>query len=128
MWFLTPGVLLKNSLTHTSLLESFSSGKDLDKLANFYASIIHENVRGEFMLFGPSYKGIPIVTATAVSLYHRFGKTVPYSFSRKEEKDHAEGGRIVGTPLAGRVVIVDDFIETGTAIDESVRMIRQAGC
>ena len=79
------------------------------------------------MVFGPSYKGIPIVTATAVALYQRYGQKVGYAFSRKEEKDHAEGGRIVGTPLAGRVVIVDDFIETGAAVDESVRMIRRRG-
>ena len=79
------------------------------------------------MVFGPSYKGIPIVTATAVALYQNYGEKVGYAFSRKEEKDHAEGGRIVGTRLAGRVVIVDDFIETGTAIDESVSLIRRCG-
>ena len=77
------------------------------------------------MLFGPSYKGIPLATATALCLYQRFGKSVEYSFSRKESKDHGERGNIVGARLSGRVVIIDDVITSGLAIDKSVKLIRE---
>ena len=79
------------------------------------------------MLFGPAYKGIPLVTATAVALAEHHGRNVPYAFNRKEAKDHGEGGNIVGAPLRGRVVIVDDVITAGTAMRESMEIIRAAG-
>jgi orotate phosphoribosyltransferase len=79
------------------------------------------------MLFGPAYKGIPLATTTAVALAEHHHRSVPWAFNRKEAKDHGEGGNIVGSPLAGRVVIVDDVITAGTAIRESVDIIRAAG-
>ncbi len=79
------------------------------------------------MLFGPAYKGIPLVASTAVALAEHHGIRAPWSFNRKEAKDHGEGGLIVGQPLAGRVVIVDDVITAGTAIRESVDLIKKSG-
>jgi orotate phosphoribosyltransferase len=79
------------------------------------------------MLFGPAYKGIPLATTTAVALAEHHHRSVPWAFNRKEAKDHGEGGNIVGSPLKGRVVIVDDVITAGTAIRESVDIIRAAG-
>jgi orotate phosphoribosyltransferase len=79
------------------------------------------------MLFGPAYKGIPLVATTAVALAERHGRNLPWAFNRKEAKDHGEGGQMVGRPLTGRVVIVDDVITAGTAIRESVELIRRAG-
>src|SRR5580704_18950217 len=79
------------------------------------------------MLFGPAYKGIPLATATVIALAQRHGRSVPYAFNRKEAKDHGEGGTIVGSPLKGRVVIVDDVITAGTAIRESIDIIQAAG-
>jgi orotate phosphoribosyltransferase len=78
-------------------------------------------------LFGPAYKGIPLVTAAAAALAERHGLDLPYAFNRKESKDHGEGGKIVGSPLGGRVLIVDDVITAGTAIRESIDIIRAAG-
>jgi orotate phosphoribosyltransferase len=79
------------------------------------------------VLFGPAYKGIPLVATTAVALADRHGRDLPWSFNRKEAKDHGEGGSIVGAPLQGRVLIIDDVITAGTAIRESVDIIRAAG-
>jgi orotate phosphoribosyltransferase len=79
------------------------------------------------MLFGPAYKGIPLATATAVALATHHGRSVPYAFNRKEPKDHGEGGGLVGAALGGRVVIVDDVITAGTAVRESLEVIRSAG-
>ena len=79
------------------------------------------------VLFGPAYKGIPLATTTAVALAEHHHRSVPWAFNRKEAKDHGEGGNIVGAPLRGRVVIVDDVITAGTAIRESVEIIRAAG-
>lgn len=79
------------------------------------------------MLFGPAYKGIPLATATAVALAQRHGRDVPWVFNRKEAKDHGEGGNLVGAPPAGRVLIVDDVITAGTAVRESIGIIRAAG-
>ncbi len=79
------------------------------------------------VLFGPAYKGIPLVATTAVALAEHHGRNVPFAFNRKESKDHGEGGNIVGAPLRGRVVIVDDVITAGTAIRESLDIIRGAG-
>jgi len=78
------------------------------------------------MLFGPAYKGIPLVAAVAIALADN-GQNVHYSFNRKEEKDHGEGGSVIGAPLAGRVLIVDDVISAGTSVRESVRIIQAAG-
>ncbi len=79
------------------------------------------------VLFGPAYKGIPLVAATAVALAEHHGRNVPFAFNRKEAKDHGEGGKLVGAPLRGRVVIVDDVITAGTAIRESLEIIRGTG-
>jgi orotate phosphoribosyltransferase len=79
------------------------------------------------MLFGPAYKGIPLVAATCVALARQQKRNVPWAFNRKEAKDHGDGGNIVGAPLAGRVVVVDDVITAGTAIRESIELIRAAG-
>jgi len=79
------------------------------------------------MLFGPAYKGIPLVTVTAAALAQRAGRNLPFAFNRKEAKDHGEGGNIVGSPLSGEVLIVDDVITAGTAIRESIDIIEKAG-
>lgn len=103
----------------------FNSGKTLGAIGRYYAAAL-EDVGFEYdVLFGPAYKGIPLVCATALSLSNDHGKEAPFSFNRKEKKDHGEGGNIVGTPLRGKVVIVDDVITAGTAINESIEIIRQ---
>jgi orotate phosphoribosyltransferase len=104
----------------------FSDGAAAATLGECYAAaLLHSRLEFD-MLFGPAYKGIPLVTATTIALA-KSGRNVPYAFNRKEAKDHGEGGNIVGSPLAGRVVIVDDVITAGTAIRESIDMIRAAG-
>ena len=104
----------------------FNDGAALDRLAEFYANAI--TVSGIVVdgLFGPAYKGIPLVAVVAVALARR-GLNLPFSFNRKEAKDHGEGGSIVGAPLAGRVLIIDDVITAGTSVRESVELIRAAG-
>jgi orotate phosphoribosyltransferase len=105
----------------------FNSGAALAKLGACYADAIAA-ARLEFdVLFGPAYKGIPLATATAVALAERHGRDVPWVFNRKEAKAHGEGGSLVGAPLAGRALIVDDVITAGTAIRESIDIIRAAG-
>ena len=108
----------------------FNRGALLGKLARFYAqTLLAARAEGRLqfdMLFGPAYKGITLAAATAVALAD-LGSDVPFSFNRKEPKDHGEGGLIVGAPLAGRVVIVDDVITAGTSVRESVELIRAAG-
>jgi len=104
----------------------FNDGAALDRLAEFYAQAISASGIAADGLFGPAYKGIPLVAATAVALA-RGGLNLPFSFNRKEIKDHGEGGSIVGAPLAGRVLIIDDVITAGTSIRESVELIRAAG-
>ncbi len=108
----------------------FSDGHRLGTLADFYASTLLEaeatgRVRAD-MLFGPAYKGITLASATAVALARR-GRNLPFAFNRKEAKDHGEGGVLIGAPLTGRVVIVDDVISAGTSVRESVELIRSAG-
>ncbi|AEG91459.1 orotate phosphoribosyltransferase [Ramlibacter tataouinensis] len=104
----------------------FDDGAKLGRLAQFYALRILAS-RIEFdMLFGPAYKGIPLAAAVAVELA-RLGRNVPYAYNRKEAKDHGEGGLLVGAPLAGRVLIVDDVMSAGTAARESIALIRAAG-
>lgn len=108
----------------------FNRGSLLGKLARFYAQTLlaaRADGRVQFdMLFGPAYKGITLAATTAVALAD-LGSDVPFAFNRKEAKDHGEGGLLVGAPLAGRVVIVDDVITAGTSVRESVELIRAAG-
>ena len=92
-----------------------------------YAAALAPCDIGFDMLFGPAYKGIPLVTATAAALAEHHGRDLPFAFNRKEAKEHGEGGDMVGGPLRGRVLIVDDVITAGTAIRESIELIRAAG-
>lgn len=105
----------------------FNSGAALAALGRFYARTIVDSGMQFDMLFGPAYKGIPLVSVTAVALAEHHGRDLPWSFNRKEAKDHGEGGQLVGAPLQGRVLIVDDVITAGTAMRESLSMIRAAG-
>ena len=105
----------------------FNSGQAIAQLGRFYAQAIVDAGIPHDMLFGPAYKGIPLVTATAVALADQHQRDLPWAFNRKEAKAHGEGGTIVGAPLQGRVLIVDDVITAGTAIRESVEIIRAAG-
>jgi orotate phosphoribosyltransferase len=105
----------------------FNTGHAIAELGRHYAATLVRSGLAFDMLFGPAYKGIPLVTATAAALAEREGIDRPFAFNRKEAKDHGEGGTIVGAPLAGRVVIVDDVITAGTAIRESVDVIRTHG-
>lgn len=105
----------------------FNSGRDLARLGRFYAAaLIDANVQYD-VLFGPAYKGIPIASATAVQLAEVHDQDVPYCFNRKEAKDHGEGGNLVGSPLQGRIMLVDDVITAGTAIRESMDIIQANG-
>jgi orotate phosphoribosyltransferase len=104
----------------------FNTGESLARLGRFYAeAALASNITFD-MIFGPAYKGIPLVSALAIGLAEK-GHNLPYSFNRKEAKDHGEGGLIVGAPLAGRVLIVDDVITAGTSVRESVQLIREHG-
>ncbi|HEU0224577.1 MAG TPA: orotate phosphoribosyltransferase [Steroidobacteraceae bacterium] len=104
-----------------------SDGDALARLGACYADAIAASGLAFDMLFGPAYKGIPLVSATAIALATRHGRSVPFAFNRKEAKDHGEGGRLIGAPLAGGVLIVDDVITAGTAVRESIGIIRGAG-
>lgn len=105
----------------------FNTGYAAARLGRTYAAAV-DDARIPFdMLFGPAYKGIPLVALTAAALAEHFGVDTPFCFNRKEVKDHGEGGAIVGAPVNGRVLILDDVITAGTAIRESVELIRQAG-
>ncbi|MGE8658506.1 MAG: orotate phosphoribosyltransferase [Achromobacter sp.] len=109
----------------------FNSGSSVGKLAGFYAQALLDSGVAFDMLFGPAYKGIPLATATAVALAGHpamQGRSdVPFAYNRKEAKDHGEGGTLVGAPLKGKVVIIDDVITAGTSVRESVEIIRNAG-
>lgn len=105
----------------------FDDGASLSELAACYADAICDSGVEFDMLFGPAYKGIPLAAATAVALHDRHGRSVPYAFNRKEAKDHGEGGMIVGAPLAGRVLVIDDVISAGTSVRESIAIIDAAG-
>jgi orotate phosphoribosyltransferase len=102
---------------------SFNDGVALDALGRCYAAAIVDQGLDFDMLFGPAYKGIPLAAAIAISLARDFERNVPLAFNRKEAKDHGEGGLIVGAPLSGRVLIVDDVISAGTSIRESRELI-----
>ncbi|GAB2926312.1 orotate phosphoribosyltransferase [Hafnia psychrotolerans] len=101
----------------------FNTGRDLALLGRFYAEALMDSHIDFDLLFGPAYKGIPIATTTAVALAEHHDRDVPYCFNRKEAKDHGEGGLLVGSPLQGRVMLVDDVITAGTAIRESMEII-----
>jgi orotate phosphoribosyltransferase len=104
----------------------FDDGAKLGRLAEFYARRLIASGIAFDMLFGPAYKGITLVAALAVELA-RQGRNVPFAYNRKEAKDHGEGGTLVGAPVSGRVLIVDDVISAGTSVRESIELIRSAG-
>jgi orotate phosphoribosyltransferase len=128
------GVLRFGSFTLKSGRESpyffnaglFNTGEAIAAVGRAYAAALAGSGLQFDMLFGPAYKGIPLVTITAAALAER-GRNLPFAFNRKEAKDHGEGGNIVGSPLSGEVLIVDDVITAGTAIRESIDIIRAAG-
>lgn len=104
----------------------FNTGAKLDSLGRYYARALIESGLQIDMLYGPAYKGIPLVSATSMA-YSRLRQDIPFAFNRKEAKDHGEGGLVVGSPLQGKTLIVDDVITAGTSVRESVEIIRQAG-
>lgn len=105
----------------------FNTGQEMATLSQGYASAIVQSDIQFDVLFGPAYKGIPLAATTAVSLARDFNVDTPYAFNRKEAKDHGEGGNIVGAPLQGKVLIIDDVITAGTAIREAIDMITANG-
>jgi orotate phosphoribosyltransferase len=105
----------------------FNTGGDLAKLGRYYASALADSTIEFDLLFGPAYKGIPIATTTAVALADHHDMDLPYCFNRKEAKTHGEGGSLVGSPLEGKVMLVDDVITAGTAIRESMEIIKTHG-
>lgn len=105
----------------------FDSGLALAKLGRFYAQALMDSGLSYDVVFGPAYKGIPLAATTAVALAEHHQRDVPWCFNRKEAKDHGEGGTLVGAPLAGKVVIVDDVITAGTAIREVMQIIQAQG-
>ena len=105
----------------------FQTGSALSRLGKFYAQAIVDSGLAFDMIFGPAYKGIPLAAATAIALYEHHGKDYPYAFNRKEAKDHGEGGTIVGAPLQGRVLVIDDVMTAGTAIREAADIVAAQG-
>jgi len=105
----------------------FNRGADLAALAAFYADAIEHSEIAFDLLFGPAYTGIPLAAITASALFQMHQHDIPYAFNRKEAKDHGEGGSIVGAPLSGRILIVDDVITAGTAMREAYQIITAAG-
>jgi orotate phosphoribosyltransferase len=105
----------------------FGSGRSLARLGRFYASSIVASGISFDMLFGPAYKGIPLAAATSIAFADHQDRDLPYAFNRKEAKDHGEGGDIVGSPLAGDVLIIDDVITAGTSVRESLGIIEAHG-
>jgi orotate phosphoribosyltransferase len=105
----------------------FNDGVSLSRLGACYAQAIVEAGVAFDMLFGPAYKGIPLATATAVAFAERHRRNLPIAYNRKEAKAHGEGGTLVGAPIDGRVLIVDDVLTAGTAVRESIKLIREAG-
>ena len=104
----------------------FDDGAKLGRLAGFYAQSLLQSGMEFDMVFGPAYKGIPLGAALSIELA-RLGRNVPFAYNRKEAKDHGEGGLIVGSPLKGRVLIIDDVISAGTSVRESVELISANG-
>lgn len=101
----------------------FNTGADLARLGEFYAAAIQASAVDFDVVFGPAYKGIPIGTSVSVALFNRYGIDKPVCFNRKEVKDHGEGGNFIGSPLQGKILLVDDVITAGTAIRESMELI-----
>lgn len=106
---------------------AFNSGAALAALGRYYAQCIVDSGVEFDVLLGPAYKGIPLATATAVALAEHHGRDVPFAYNRKEAKTHGEGGTLVGAPLRGRVLVIDDVITAGTAVNEVIAMIDAAG-
>ena len=102
----------------------FNTGASLAALGRYYAAAIVQSGIAFDLLYGPAYKGIPLAAVTAAALYQEHGVDVPYAFNRKEAKDHGEGGNIVGHPLEGRILIIDDVISAGTSVRESIDIIQ----
>ena len=105
----------------------FNTGARLARLGRYYAQAIQDSGIPFDLVYGPAYKGIPLAAVTAAALADQHGRDLPYAFNRKEAKDHGEGGLIIGSPLAGRVLIIDDVISAGTSARESVDIIRAQG-
>ena len=105
----------------------FNSGSALARLGDFYAAAVIDSGLDFDVIFGPAYKGIPLAAATAIALAQQHDRDLPWCFNRKEAKDHGEGGTLVGAPLTGRVLIVDDVITAGTAIREVMQIIHAQG-
>jgi orotate phosphoribosyltransferase len=105
----------------------FDTGKGLARLGQYYAQAIVDSGIHFDMIFGPAYKGIPLAATTAIALAEHHGIDVPYSFDRKEAKDHGEGGIIVGAPLSGHVLIIDDVISSGLSVGHAINLIQQQG-
>ncbi|MEJ2592479.1 MAG: orotate phosphoribosyltransferase [Candidatus Thiodiazotropha sp.] len=102
----------------------FNTGASLARLGRYYAQAIVDAGIGFDVLYGPAYKGIPLAAVTVAALYDHHGQDIPYAFNRKEAKDHGEGGVIVGHPLEGRILVIDDVISAGTSVRESVEIIQ----
>ena len=105
----------------------FNSGRSLAKLGSFYAQTIVASDIDFDLIYGPAYKGIPLASAMAIALANDYDRDFPYAFNRKEVKDHGEGGIIVGAPLKGKVLIIDDVISAGTSVRESIDIIKAQG-
>ncbi len=121
--------LLKSGRTSPYFFNTglFNTGAQLGKLGHFYAqALIQSDIKPD-ILYGPAYNGIPLVSTTSIAYAQLTGKDIPFAFNRKEVKDHGEGGSLVGAPLQGKVVILDDVITAGTSVRESVEIINHAG-
>jgi orotate phosphoribosyltransferase len=105
----------------------FNTGSALARLGRFYAAALQTSGLACDLLYGPAYKGIPLAAATAIALADGYGRDIPYAFNRKDSKDHGEGGLIVGHPLRGQVLIIDDVITAGTSVRESIEIIQAQG-
>ncbi|MDD5630955.1 MAG: orotate phosphoribosyltransferase [Methylococcales bacterium] len=121
--------LLKSGRTSPYFFNTglFNTGAQLGKLGYFYAQALIQSGIKPDILYGPAYKGIPLVSTTSIAFAQITGADIPFAFNRKEAKDHGEGGSLVGAPLQGKVVILDDVITAGTSVRESVDIIRNAG-
>lgn len=121
--------LLKSGRTSPYFFNTglFNTGAQLAKLGQFYAQALMQSDINPDILYGPAYKGIPLVSATSIAYAQLTSKDIPFAFNRKEVKDHGEGGNLVGAPLQGRVLILDDVITAGISVRESVDIIKSAG-
>jgi orotate phosphoribosyltransferase len=121
--------LLKSGRTSPYFFNTglFNTGAQLGKLGHFYAQALIQSGIKPDILYGPAYKGIPLVSATSIAYAQLTSSDIPFAFNRKEAKDHGEGGSLVGAPLQGKVIILDDVITAGNSVRESVDIIRNAG-